>query len=63
MEVFAQLNPTELLYNAGTLFPASWRAIGLASGSSSSRPEQTLEWPQKWVPSIPGIIWKAIISV
>lgn len=46
-----------------TLFPVGWRVISLASESSSLRPEQTLEWPEKRVPSIPGIIWKAIISV
>lgn len=46
------------LTGAATSLPACCRAVGLASDSSSLRPQQTQEWPQKRVPAIPCIIWK-----
>lgn len=53
---------SSLKLSSATSLPAGWRVVLLASGSSSLRPEHTLEWPKEWVPCIPGIIWKAIIS-
>lgn len=42
--------------DVATSSTAGRRVVGLASSSPSQRPGQTLEWPEKRLPSIPRII-------